>query len=286
MSELLRLDSNEGAVPAELSLATMAQPAELVGRYPDGSELAAALARRFGVAADQVVITAGADEALDRVCRTYLDRRTAVLPEPTFGMLRHYIGLAGGAVRSIAWPQGPFPCDDVVRAVDGSVGAVFVVSPNNPTGATASVADLQRVAAAARHAVVVLDAAYGEFADDDLTAIALTMPNVIVVRTFSKAFGLAGCRVGYLLARDREIAAVLRDAAGPYPVAGLSLAIAQQRLRDDIRPFVRRIRFEVAELRSLLHQLGAECPPSAANFVLATFRDAAFVYHGLLSFGV
>lgn len=286
-SDELRLDSNEGVPPDPATLGELLADPALLARYPDASALEARLARRHGVPAGQVVVTAGGDEALERICRTLLGpSRPVVLPEPTFGMIRRYSALARADVDSVPWPGGAFPVRGVLAAVRPDTGAVFVVSPNNPTGAVATRADLEAVAAGAAHTVLVVDAAYAEFGGDDLTAAALALPNAVVVRTFSKAWGLAGCRVGYVVGADPALMRRLRSAAGPYPVSGLSLALALRRLDDDVRPFVARVRGQVAQLQALLTRSGARCQPSAANFVLARFADAGFVFRGLASLGV
>src|SRR5207247_4822990 len=106
---------------------------------------------------------------------------------------------------------------------------IAVVSPNNPTGAAATAADIRCLAEAAPNAVVLLDHVYVEYADEDLTPAVIDLPNVVVLRTLSKAWGLAGCRIGYAIGSP-EIVASLRIAGAPYPVAAPSVALALGRL--------------------------------------------------------
>src|SRR5690606_24728281 len=105
---------------------------------------------------------------------------------------------AGGSVRSVPWLGGPLPTPGLIAAADETTAAVAVVSPNNPTGSVASADDLVQLREALPHALLIVDLAYGELADVDLTEVALTLPDTIVVRTLSKAWGLAGLRVGYV----------------------------------------------------------------------------------------
>ena len=113
-----------------------------------------------------------------------------------------------------------------------------MISPNNPTGCTADASDLERVAEAASNvdsgaafgAMVILDHAYVEYADHDLTSLAQRFDNVVTVRTFSKAWGLAGCRVGYAVASP-DVATVLRNVGSPFPCAGLSLEAVRAQMR-------------------------------------------------------
>jgi histidinol-phosphate/aromatic aminotransferase/cobyric acid decarboxylase-like protein len=142
----------------------------------------------------------------------------------------------------------------------------IVVSPNNPTGEVIDAADLMALADAFEF--VVFDGAYTEFADVDLTATALTLPNVLMIRTMSKAWGLAGLRVGYLLG---EQATVRRIAAygNPYPVSRISLAVAAERIRsnDGVDAYVAEVKRERTELTALLQNGGLSPIPSRANFV-------------------
>lgn len=276
----LKLDANEGPVPpVDLLLDRLRRTApELIRRYPDASDLESVLAERFGVDPEQVLVTAGADEALDRCCRAFLSpERLMLLPMPAFEMLERYARLAGGGVVPVPWNPGPCPVHAMLAAVSPQVGIVAVTVPNNPTGEVTGPAALEQLAAAAPRALLLLDHAYAEYADQDLTSTALTLPNAVVVRTFSKAWGLAGCRVGYALGPARLIG-LLRAAGGPYPVAGPSLALALAQLRlgaEAVTAHVARVRTERTSLAALLAAGGAVPRESQANFVFADFGDRA-----------
>jgi histidinol-phosphate/aromatic aminotransferase/cobyric acid decarboxylase-like protein len=221
----LYLDGNEGAVPSLALYETLpARGAELLRRYPSAAALEAAFAARLGVGPEQVLVTAGGDESIDRACRAVLaPGRTLLLPEPTFEMIARYARLSGGEVVSVPWaPGAAWPVDAVLAAVTPATAMIALVSPNNPTGGVATVEDLHRVATAAPHALILVDLAYVEFADAGTAALcdaALALPNALVVRTLSKAWGLAGLRVGYAPGLWRSSAGcALR---GPvYPVSG------------------------------------------------------------------
>lgn len=261
------LAGNEGRTPPADVLAVL--PGDLARGYPSAADLEAALAERFAVDPAQVLVTAGADDGLDRVCRAYLDStRRAVIPTPTFGMLLRYARLTGAAVDTPAWPAGAWPLDAVRSALRPDTALVCVVSPNNPTGQVATAADLAAISAAAPDAVVLLDHAYVEYADVDLTAAALALPNVVVARTFSKAWGLAGLRVGYLLGPAAVIGA-LRRVGNPYAVSGPSLAVARRQLATaDIAPHIAAVRRERARLIAGLRALDVPTLDSQANCVL------------------
>ena len=141
----------------------------------------------------------------------------------------------------------------------------------NPTGDVATADDLRAMAEAAPDALVILDHAYVEFADADLTQVALNLPNVVILRTFSKAWGLAGCRVGYAIG-PTQLIRPLRAAGSPFPVSSLSLDTAMECLMQGTArrdAFVRRIRFERDALHQLLSNLNAAPRRSAGNFVFS-----------------
>jgi len=270
----LRLDGNEGAGPEDER------------RYPDPRPLEELLAKRLGVDPRRVLVTAGGDEAIDRVCRAYLaPGRELIQTAPTFEMIARYARLAGAQVVSVPWLRGDYPTDEVISRISPVTRVICVVSPNNPTGATASAQDLKKLSAAAPQALLLVDLAYIEFADSDLTQPAIALPNTVVVRSFSKAWGLAGLRVGYAVGPE-EIIDCLRAAGGPYTVSRPSLARAAERLSDGVEPFVRAIKKEREDLCELLSSLGAEPLPSQANFILCRFKDSAWVYAALASLGI
>lgn len=287
----LPLDGNEGAVPTtELYTELLTRGAGPLHRYPDAHELEAVLGKRLGVGPDQVLVTAGADEALDRVCRALLGPgREIVLPVPTFEMLHRYPVLADGEIVRVNWsPEAPYPIDAVLAAITPKTAIVAIVSPNNPTGATARFSDLKRLSIAAPHALLLVDLAYAEFTDQDLTDDALWIPNALVLRTLSKAYGLAGLRVGYC-AGSAEVIRWLRTAGAPFSVSGPSLALALAALeRGDaaMRRSVARVREERDQLFDLMRELGGTAYRSQANFVLVRHRKSVWIEDALAGLGI
>lgn len=291
----LPLAGNEGVAPPPALVAELARAldGEALRRYPSAAALEAALAARLGLDPAQVYVTAGGDEAIDRVCRAYLaPGRAMVLPEPSFEMLPRYARLAGAELLEVDWPDGPYPTEAVLARLGPDPaawrGVLTVVSPNNPTGAVARAADLARLSAAAPQALLLVDLAYAEFADEDLTAAALALPNAVVVRTLSKAWGLAGLRVGFALGAP-ALLAPLRAAGGPYSVAGPSLALglaALERVAEGSAGYVARVRREREALRALVHELGVDAPPSQGNFVLLRGVPAAWLRDACAALGI
>lgn len=280
----LDLSKNEGRAPADPVLA----------RYPDLAELRAAMAREFGVPAETLLVTAGADDALLRLCLLALrtepgsGRKQAVVAAPTFEMIPRYVELAGGEQVTVAWRDGALPVDEMIAAA-ARPALVFVVSPNNPTGAVVSGEDLTRIATALPDALIVWDGAYAEFADEDLMADARSLANVVIVRTLSKAWGLAGLRVGCAIATP-DLVQRLHAAANPMPVSIASARLAIARLRDgadEVRDYVAWTTDCRRLLVQRLRELGvATAAPSQANFVLARCVGSQWLTAALAALGI
>ena len=285
----LDLSRNEGRPPRGMPEAWALDACDL-SRYPSGDELRAALAARHGVGVERVLVSNGGDDVLLRCCLwTLRGGGSALLPVPTFEMIERYVAIAGGVAVAVPWPEGPFPTDAALASAGPDLRVVFVVSPNNPTGASATAADLERLVRALPGVTIVLDAAYAEFADVDLTDFALRHEQIVVVRTLSKAWGLAGLRVGYALGDPRAIAA-LRAHGNPMPVADVAARLAVLRLRSgaaDVADHVAVVRAERAALLTELPLHGARPSlPSEGNFVLVRGVDADFVVAAAATAGV
>jgi histidinol-phosphate aminotransferase len=281
----LILDSNEGPSPDDATMSALrAVTAEDLQRYPDAGSLERLLADIHGLDAGRVLVTGGADEAIDRCCRAMLEPgRELLVAVPTFEMIDRSARLAGAEVRTVPWRSGPLPVEAMGRSVTPRTAVIAVVSPNNPTGAVATASDLQRLSAAAPEALLMVDLAYDAFATTPLAPTALALPNAVVLRTFSKAHGLAGLRVGWA-AGPPDVIEWMRAVGGPYPVSGPALAVVAERLRRDHGPdraVVAAVQRERRELVAWLERLGARPLPSEGNFVLARFDDAGAVHEGL-----
>lgn len=254
--------------------------AATISRYPDTRHLTRLVAGRHGIGEDRVLVTAGGDDALLRCFLAF--RGPVVATDPSFEMIRRYAGQTNRDLIEVEWWEGDLP---IAEILDVDAQMAVIVSPNNPTGSVISEADLRKVAD--RLPLVVLDAAYAEFADEDLTPIALELENVVVLRTLSKAFGLAGLRVGYALGSAESI----EEMAGfgsPYPVSGPSARLAERALESDgnAQGFATIISAERRALTASLAALGGTPLPSAANFVLATDVDSDWLVQGAASLGV
>jgi len=287
----LTLDSNEGApVDASVLEAIRGIDAEALARYPDARGLERTIAQGLGIDPTRVIVTNGGDDAIDRICRASLAPGDTMLTHtPGFVMIPRYAQLADARVNLIDWLTGAFPLQRMLDAIGHGTKLATLISPSNPTGGVIHADQILAIARKAQSvgAVVLLDQAYIEFADEDPIERLLDLPNIVVVRTFSKAMGLAGQRVGYAIG-PVQIIDWLRTAGGPYPVSVLSLAAAQASFdqRAQREPIIARTVAHRAQLTEHLTTHGVPALPSQANFVLARFDDAAATHTALLEQGV
>ncbi len=273
---------------------------DALNRYPDPqpAELRERLATLYNVAAEQVLVGRGSDEAIDLLtrafCRAGIDE--VLIAPPTFGMYAVCANVQGARVVRVPLiaEQGfAYPFDAVRAAVNENTRLVYVCNPNNPTGSTTSREDILRLARdLAGRAMVVVDEAYLEFSDLDSVATALRdYENLAVLRTLSKAHGLAGARIGVLIAAP-EVIAFCRRLMAPYPLpvpcVTAALAALTPAALAITREHIARTRDERTRLaRALAGLPGVRAVlPSAGNFVVARFDDAAGAYRRLLARGV
>lgn len=287
------LNANENPWP-------VAGDARGLNRYPQPQPeaLLQRLATLYGVPSVNLLVGRGSDEAIDLVvralCRAGQD--AVLIAPPTFGMYAVAATVQGAALRSAplcAEQDFALDVDALLAAVDASVRVVFVCSPNNPTGAQLPIAGIERLARElAGRALLVVDEAYAEFASGpSALALIARYPGLAVLRTLSKAYGLAGARIGSLIA-DPTLIGVLRSIMAPYPLPTPSVDAALAALSPAAVQLARSRVALLCEERSRLAQGLASLPgvrkvyPSDANFLLVRFADAAAVYRRTIAAGI
>ena len=285
----LDLSSNEGSEPPQTVIdALCALDVDEVRRYPTLSKLRGVIAEYHGVADERVLVTAGGDQALDVLCRTYLDtERTLVTHRPTFEMIGRYPRILGADVTEVDWRRSPFPVDEFIEAVQAPTDIAVIVTPNNPTGATVTPDQFETIVEVISPSLLVIDHAYVEFTNDDLTRRSLEYDNAVVIRTFSKALGLAGLRVGYALG-PAEVISKLRRVRNPYPLSTPAIEAATARLEgdlEDVDRFITSIRSQRDDLMATLETLGLRPYPSEANFILVESHPR-WLFDGLAGLGI
>ena len=271
----LRLDFNEnvtGCSPAVLEVLRHAASREFLATYPEYSKARRALGSHLGIEAGQVAIGAGTDEVINGVVHAYVDPGDEVIiPSPSFSMFKFYTQLVGGVPRFVPYrrPGLSFPVDEIVSAVGPRTRAILIASPNNPTGGALSFPDAERVLRAADGCAVLVDEAYFDFHGETLAGMLGRWPNLFVARTFSKAYGMAGLRIGLLASQAPNIE-IVQKGMSPYGVCSLAIRCAQAAIRDT--EYVRRYVRQVTEARSFLYsafdEMGIRYWKSRGNFVL------------------
>lgn len=267
----LGLQSNTnrlGPNPVNHRLAQLLESINLT-HYPDNetTQLRQALSHRYGLDPDSFLITNGSNEAYDLIYKTFLNPgETVVFPSPSFSMYPYYA--RANAVNFIEVPlDEQFDLEaQTMLAADAEL--LILCSPNNPTGNALNANAIEVILKSGRF--VVIDEAYGEFADQNWIDKVKTYPNLMVTRTFSKAYGLAGLRVGYTAANP-ELIELLMKARLPYNVNALSQAVASAALeeRDFVSEYVTMIRAQRPLWSQALSQRRFSVWPSQANFILA-----------------
>ncbi|WP_053219402.1 histidinol-phosphate transaminase [Virgibacillus senegalensis] len=208
--------------------------------YPDGysTVLRTKLAQKLGVDGEQLIFGCGSDEVVEIISRTYLDEGTnTVMAHPTFPQYKHNALIEGAEIREVPLIDGYHDLEGMLNQVDDQTNILWLCSPNNPTGALIGQNDFRYVMEnCSKHVLVVVDEAYYEYietedAPDTVKALE-EYPNLIVLRTFSKAYGLAGLRIGYGIA-SKEIATLLNITRGPFNTTSAAQKAALLALEDE-----------------------------------------------------
>lgn len=284
--------------------ASVADPGQSLNRYPEPqpAALRARLAALYDVPPERLMVTRGSDEGIDLLvrafCRAGIDG--VLIAPPCFGMYAVSARVQNAPLVEIPLDdddRGPRFSLDLTAVEDvltlGDVRAAFLCSPANPTGQALSIKDLRRLARVAEdRAILVIDEAYVEFSSiGSATALLHEFPHLVILRTLSKAYAMAGARIGAVIA-DPDVIGVLRSLQAPYPVPAPSAALALDALSETAMAEAReRIAITLRE-RAALSRALPKIPgvirvyPSEGNFLLVRFADADAAFARLLSAGV
>ena len=295
-SSIVKLASNENPLGfGDQARAAMAAALDDLARYPDGNgfELKQALCRRYGVAMDEIVLGNGSNDVLELAARAFLGPQTsAIYAQHAFAV--YPLATQAVGARGVEVPARHFghDLDAMLAAITPDTRVLFIANPNNPTGTFVPGPELEAfLVRVPDHVLVVLDEAYTEYLGEeqryDAIAWLARFPNLLVCRTFSKAYGLAGLRVGYGLGHPAVID-LLNRVRQPFNVGSVALAAAAAALFDS--DFLARSyevnRAGMAQLTAGFARLGLEWIPSAGNFVTFRAGDGAGVNRRLLRQGV
>jgi histidinol-phosphate aminotransferase len=275
----IRLDFNEnttGCSAAARKAIARLSPKELA-MYPEYEVPTGKLARYFGVRAEEIALTNGGDEALRVFFDTFVEEASHILIcEPTFPMYRFYAEIAGARIEALRYSdQMEFPLKAALNALRKKPRVFFLANPNNPTGTLVPRDAIRKILRAATHTVVVLDEAYSDFSGLSGVPWIRRYANLFITKTFSKAAGLAGLRLGAVIGQ-RDSLEPVRRALPPFPVnmAALVGAVAAVNERKTIRRYIRDVKNLRAWFAGELRKRGVRVFPAAGNFVLADFGSS------------
>ncbi len=276
----LHLNENTGGCSPRVIEAIRRMRTTDVSTYPSYPELVRACARHFDVDPDWILLTNGLDEgilmaAVGHISRARIHDAETIIPLPAFDPYPNSTAAVGAtAVRIPPGPDFVFPTDAVIGAVTPRTRMIFLNTPSNPTGRLIPIPDLRRIAGGAPNAIVLVDEAYIEFGGSTFLPELGKYANVLVGRTFSKAYGLAGMRVGAVIGQPPALDPV-RAVTLPFNINSVAMAATLAALED--RDFLPRYAAQVGESRERLYaacqRLGLEHWESAANFVMVRVGD-------------
>jgi len=289
----LRLDFNEntiGCAPEVVRALRRYLSREGLSCYPEYEQSRDKLARYFGVSPEEMVLANGTDDALKVICETFVDPGDLlVVPAPTFPVYQFYHTVAGGRTVRVACDQNfRLPLEKFIAALKKGARWTALANPNNPTGTAIPQVSLRQILKAAPKTVVVVDEAYGQFSGETILPWIRRYPNLVVSRTFSKAFGLAALRVGCLFA-NAELADAMRRGQNPFPVNSLALACACVAVEHEeyVNRYVAEVKRNRARFFRWFEERGIPYLPSFSNFVLARVgRNAPEIAQRLRAAGI
>jgi histidinol-phosphate aminotransferase len=271
---MLRLDFNEnmaGCPPGIARALRRAMTPEWFTVYPEYENARRALAGYFHVSPDELLITNGVDDAIMLICNTFVEPGDFLVTlAPTFAMYQFFHEIAGGKVRYARYDdQLRIPVKTLLDAAGQKSRWVAIANPNNPTGTLIAKRDLRLLLESAPQTLVLVDEAYFDFSGMTILPWIRKYPNLVVSRTFSKAFGLASLRIGFMFA-NRKLAGLMRRSHAVFAVNGAAVCAAVEAIRHEkqVRQYARAIVENRAELCLQLNALNIPYAPSAANFVL------------------
>ncbi|MDH3688864.1 MAG: histidinol-phosphate transaminase [Gammaproteobacteria bacterium] len=293
----VKLASNENPLgPSSLALKALTKAGPTFARYPDGNSFALkrALAERLKLRASQITLGNGSNEILELVARTFVSSSDEVVFSQhafvVYPLVTQSIGASGIVVPAKNWGHD---LEAMAEAVTACTKMVFIANPNNPTGTWVTSSQLEKfLTAMPDHVLVVVDEAYFEYVAEPAYPNCIQwvehFPNLVVTRTFSKAYGLAGLRVGWGVSSS-EIADLMNRVRQPFNVSSAAQTAALAALQDEdhIEKSVTLNAAQMARLQQALPAMGLSVIPSVGNFVCVDVgRSAAQVYEALLHEGV
>jgi histidinol-phosphate aminotransferase len=276
--DALRLDFNENTMACSPSVCEVLRQISAgdLTRYPERESVETQVAQRLQVRPEQLLLTNGVDEAIHVLFQTFLDAGDELLlPVPTYTMYEVYASATDARIVTVqAGADLSFPFDALLAKITQRTKVIALANPNSPSGSCITREQITTIAQRAPRAVILVDEAYFHFYGQTVIDLLGSVPNLVIARTFSKAYGLAGLRVG-VLAGSTEMVRWLRRVISPYSVNSVALACIPAALNDTayLDWYVEEVLGARAEFESAIDAVGLRRWPSQANFVLVYIGD-------------
>ncbi|MDP6648092.1 MAG: histidinol-phosphate transaminase [Candidatus Woesearchaeota archaeon] len=276
----LRLDFNENTIGCSPKViqALRQVDANKLSVYPEYTKFMKKLASFLKINENELLLTNATDEAIQLVMNTFVEKGDEVIiPVPTFAMFKFYASLAEAKIKEVLYEEDlTYPIDSIINSISSKTKIVILVNPNNPTGTAILEKDILQIIQKAQDndALVLVDEAYYEFYGKSCLELIRKYENVIITRTFSKAYGLAGMRIGYIVANSKTMG-FLEKAGSPYSINSLAVIAAEAALEDYryMNDYVREVNENKSFVENELARLGIKTYSSEANFLIANFGN-------------
>ena len=276
--KIVNLNSNENPYPLPRDVVhAICAEAKEVSRYPNPkyTELKSEISSYINVPSANITVGGGANEIFSRICYLLEPFDVVVIPVPTYTMYAFYAMMHDASLKFVrsAEERNFVPSTDDIIDSGRNAKIIFLCSPNNPTGAVINPAEIEKIVECT-NAIVVVDEAYAEFSGKSVVNLSVEHDNLIVVRSFSKFFALAGLRIGYAVA-SQQIVSLLEKIREPFAVSSIAVKAAIQAIKNV--EYFRRIKDKIVRDREYLYESlkkieGMKPFPSSANFILAKFE--------------
>lgn len=288
------LDFNEKTIPACKSVIKALKElikSDQIQIYPAYDDLCSKIANYAGVKKDQIMITNGSDQGIDLIFRTFTrEKDKVIIPSPSFAMFYQCAQIIGNKlIMPIYNKNGSFPTEKVLKSISKNVRLVVICNPNNPTGTAVELKDIEKIIQKALKfsAVVYVDEAYFEFCKITAAKLIDKYPNLIITKTFSKAFGLASLRIGYAISSRQNISEMLKI-RGPYDINMPAFVAAKAALADlkSLNRYVDEVMNKAKPMvEDFFKKNNIEFYPSRANFLLFRMGNSSILVNKLKNLG-
>lgn len=256
-------------------------------RYPEYADLKEKISKYAKVPLSQIMITNGSDHGIDVIFRTFVNKNdTMIIPVPTFSMFMQYAQMIGCRILKVPYEKMDFkfPLTGILQLLKNKNPKLIIIcNPNNPTGTVLPLKDIEVIVRSAPDSIFMIDEAYFEFSGTSATSLLKKFPNIIIVRTFSKAFGLASLRIGYVIAGEQHIEEMTKI-RGPYTI-NMAAHVAASAALDDIenmKTYVQEIMTKAKPLvEAFFKKNNIQFYKSGANFILFKPQNKNEVYEHL-----